>query len=272
MSNDDIIKAFNGAQLYKSNSIETLDESSVDRESHIIPDSKFLTKDQVQEFKEKKKIVKFSEEAVKYVGKGDVDLRSKDSQIENQWDGTCTAHSMRNVLDNKLDKGKTSTRHIWSKYKQYSCEAAVKATLGKSCVTSTDKWPHKFTKPLPGYLDKKYCNSYLTKAPYIGTSVQKAITALDNSSPVYLGIRVTKSMLNCSAAINPTSDAVNGGHALAILGYKFDDRIVGGGYFIIKNSWGTDCGDKGYQYLPFHHCTRKDLYCVMWSIDEVKRQ
>ena len=37
-------------------------------------------------------------------------------------------------------------------------------------------------------------------------------------------------------------DSVRGGHAVAVVGYTADQR------FIIRNSWGTRWGDKGFGY------------------------
>lgn len=39
-----------------------------------------------------------------------------------------------------------------------------------------------------------------------------------------------------------------GGHAMCIVGY--DDNLYGGS-FIVRNSWGTNWGDKGYCYIPY---------------------
>lgn len=41
------------------------------------------------------------------------------------------------------------------------------------------------------------------------------------------------------------------GHAVLAIGYQDDQDIEGGGYIIIKNSWGTDWGDSGYAYLTY---------------------
>lgn len=48
-----------------------------------------------------------------------------------------------------------------------------------------------------------------------------------------------------------------GGHCVVIPGYLANEKLPagaprapGGGYFICKNSWGTDFGDLGYAYLP----------------------
>ena len=38
-------------------------------------------------------------------------------------------------------------------------------------------------------------------------------------------------------------DTVRGGHAICIVGYREDGR------FIVRNSWGTGWGDKGFGYL-----------------------
>jgi C1A family cysteine protease len=42
-----------------------------------------------------------------------------------------------------------------------------------------------------------------------------------------------------------------GGHAVFICGYKDDETWAGGGYLIIKNSWGLGWGDSGFFLMPY---------------------
>ncbi len=60
--------------------------------------------------------------------------------------------------------------------------------------------------------------------------------------------------------VDATEDS-RGQHAVLLTGMITNDRLQGvlanapsgsgGGYFIVKNSWGTCWGDAGYVYLPF---------------------
>ena len=54
------------------------------------------------------------------------------------------------------------------------------------------------------------------------------------------------------------SDKIKGGHAVLIVGFVRNDDLPGvaprapdAGYFVVKNSWGTDNGDCGFLYIPF---------------------
>jgi len=247
---------------HKITDSEQLSSRAMERKKHLIPTSKFFSAKQLAKRKQSHMLA--------YKGKGSVDLRQYDSPVENQWDGTCTAHGLRNVIDN-AGRVQVSTRHVWDKYQVYSCEDAINAWSGGTCVTNVSSWPHDSVTPTSAkYLEPLNCNTFLRASTYIDDDLDKMREALDNNHPVYLGITVTNSMMNCDAMLVPTSKATTGGHALAIVGYKDDPAIKGGGYFIIKNSWGTDCGDKGYQYVPFYYCTRKDMYCVFWTIDKVE--
>jgi hypothetical protein len=58
-------------------------------------------------------------------------------------------------------------------------------------------------------------------------------------------------------------EAVEGGHAMLIVGYQIDPEFPGGGFFIIRNSWGQSWGEKcvfgkGYGTIPFNYITQ---YC-----------
>lgn len=53
-------------------------------------------------------------------------------------------------------------------------------------------------------------------------------------------------------------------HALCLAGYQDDETVPGGGYFIVRNSWGSDwairCPDKpGYCWLPYEYLRRYGL-------------
>jgi C1A family cysteine protease len=55
-----------------------------------------------------------------------------------------------------------------------------------------------------------------------------------------------------------------GGHCVFCVGYQDDVGWDGGGYLIVKNSWGLDWGDKGYFYLPNGY-VRPKLMSDMWT-------
>lgn len=60
-------------------------------------------------------------------------------------------------------------------------------------------------------------------------------------------------------------EQVLGGHAVFICGYKDDPEWAGGGYLIIKNSWGTGWGDKGYFYMPYAFASNPVWVNDIWT-------
>jgi len=84
--------------------------------------------------------------------------------------------------------------------------------------------------------------------------------------PVVMSASVTPSFdspdANGFAHYAGASETSRGGHALHITGFIENAKLsaklpgatlgAGGGYFIVKNSWGTCFGDAGYIYLPYN--------------------
>jgi len=69
---------------------------------------------------------------------------------------------------------------------------------------------------------------------------------LANHGPILVGLNVDQTWDNATATggkldtFKPAT--VRGGHAVCVVGYRADGR------FIIRNSWGTGWGDKGFAY------------------------
>jgi len=198
------------------------------------------------------------------------DWSHRDTPIKNQWNGTCTAFSGVAGIENLLNKPDTldlSERDAWSKYRKYSNEVFVDTMTEKGNeICPEEDWPQR--NKWPYKTCKKNRNHKLINAEYIESDIDLALDALDRGSVVYLGMATPKDMISCRSVIRTGSKFSNGGHAILIVGYEMDNTIKGGGYFIIKNSWGEDCGDNGYQYLPFYQCQKRGGYCDMWEFSK----
>jgi len=60
-------------------------------------------------------------------------------------------------------------------------------------------------------------------------------------------------------------EQVLGGHAVLAVGYRDAQQ-----QFIVRNSWGTGWGDKGYCYMPYQYLTNAQLASDFWTLRLVK--
>lgn len=207
----------------------------------------------------------------------EIDYRNYDSPVESQDNGKCTAWALSHCMGLMLNKKSEEKRydlsewHTWSKYGRYSCESAIAALSKKeNRVCDESYWPQHGTRKV-GIEQNKH--AWVSKQRYIGNNIELMKEALAAGHIVYLGMTVPSDMSAGRAVIRPDSRATSGGHALAIVGYYTDPNVPGGIVAILKNSWGTRTGDKGYQYLPIQaYADRKDCYIMLWEIAEVSSQ
>ena len=100
----------------------------------------------------------------------------------------------------------------------------------------------------------------VTTAKDIPISVETVKSAINEGYPVVGCFRIFESLQeNTSGYIpmptdNERSSEEEKFHAMVICGYN--DKH---GHFIVRNSWGTDFGDKGYCYLPYSYLRDSDL-------------
>lgn len=178
----------------------------------------------------------------------DVDLRNFATAIRDQGpEGTCTAFGLTAAQESShcalngncgLD---LSERQRWNLYKKYNASAAItsiKSPIGteKDCPYSKKECPVKVPKSSIYKITKMV--DLTTKA--------EVLEALARGKQVYFWSQVPQQMADCARTIT-NSKMVDGGHAYLVAGYFSKDDPV----LIVKNSWGTDCGDQGWQYLQF---------------------
>ena len=70
-----------------------------------------------------------------------------------------------------------------------------------------------------------------------------------------------------------SSDHKEGGHAMCIVGYQDDPDVPGGGFFMVRNSWGTTWAsdsalEPGYCRLPYEYMTQYGLSAYTASAPE----
>jgi C1A family cysteine protease len=100
-------------------------------------------------------------------------------------------------------------------------------------------------------------------------SLENAINYLKNGDPVIVSFGVRPSFMDAGSGTNYIQykkEDKDGGHAAILVGFVYNKDLPSGapkavekGYFVLRNSWGTDFGDCGYVYVDFKHL-RKYAY------------
>lgn len=108
-----------------------------------------------------------------------------------------------------------------------------------------------------------------TSWSYVNTttiSVQAIKNALATYGPLITTMDVYYDFFSYDTGIYEyVSGAYQGGHAILIVGYHDDPSIDGGGYFTVKNSWGTGWGESGYFNIAYSQ-TGAPVYFGEWTI------
>jgi len=151
----------------------------------------------------------------------------------------------------------------WQRY-----GAQVLGTKGQ-CLEIT--WPYNPNLPcnkngvLPPDADSEAAEYPTSLVPVVSTDVAAIKAALADRRPVGISIPVYNSWY-----LNPetqrsgritmplSNDVQAGGHAVCLVGYQDDPSSPGGGYFILRNSWGTNWGyqdpyGQGYGTIAYQY-------------------
>lgn len=207
-----------------------------------------------------------------------VDLRRYIPPVDNQGELACgTAHAICAAIQYEDPLFRPSRLFLY--YNELVVEGDTREDQGKwitdglhslmrQGVCSEDEWPyHSFQcdiqPPNSCYASASMKYSVYT-LPNDITSMKKSLVA---GFPFLVSIRLFQSME--SATVTRTGEAPMpgpleaplGGHAVLCVG--FNDRT---GRWIMRNSWGSRWGDKGYFTLPYRYLIDSHLASDLWVI------
>jgi C1A family cysteine protease len=216
-----------------------------------------------------------------------VDLRANDQPIYDQGDlGSCTANAIAAAYAfdlKKQSKPVFAPSRLFIYYNERVLENSVPYDAGAyirdgiksinvSGVCQETMWPYIQTKfaslpPKTCYTEAAKHKSVLYQRVTQTLDQMKAV--LNSGLPFTVGFYVYYSFLaaGTNGGIVPMPsryDQLLGGHAVLVVGY--DDSTQ---RFIMRNSWGTSWGDKGYFYMPYAYLTNPTLSNDFWVVQTV---
>lgn len=214
-----------------------------------------------------------------------VDLRQWASPVDDQGSlGSCTGNAIAGaieLMDNKNYKMKTEISRLFIYYYERLIEGTVNQDAGAQ-IRDGIKVGYTYGAPLEK-LWPYNINKFKTapSAAAIADAAKRKITKYQNAAdfnavkdavasgyPVVIGFTVYSSFESDTVAKtgnmpmpNVKTEQCLGGHAVCIVGYDDHKQC-----FIVRNSWGTTWGDKGYFYMPYGIIQNPNLSSDFWVI------
>lgn len=216
-----------------------------------------------------------------------VDLRSYCSPIENQGSlGSCTGQAIAGAIEllNKRNGRPTDVSRLFIYYYERLILGTVNYDSGayiRDGIKVTNHygasleryWPYnisKFRQEPVNEAKKDALKRKVTRYERV-TDFNGCIDALSNGYPVVMGFYVYNSFMSSTVAKtgnmpypNINRERLLGGHAVLIVGYDKTRNV-----FIVRNSWGTNWGDRGYFYMPFQVVRNTSMSNDFWVIKQV---
>lgn len=213
-----------------------------------------------------------------------VDLRTKCSPVEDQGQlGSCTANALVGMLEYLEIVHKVSfvdLSRLFVYYNERVIEHTVNEdsgamlrdgikTLVRQGVCPENNWPYKIAK----FAVKPPATCYREALNYQVLSYQRILTlnemraCLAAGFPFVFGFSVYESFESQDVArtgIVPMpkfSETLLGGHAVLAVGYSDAKKR-----FIVRNSWGTGWGLKGYFMMPYAYLADRYLSDDFWTV------
>ncbi|MBU2703421.1 C1A family cysteine protease [Sporomusaceae bacterium BoRhaA] len=204
-----------------------------------------------------------------------IDLRDKCSPIVDQGElGSCTANAIASGLREYLLKNKAAwiaLSRLFLYWEERKLEGTVNEDSGaeirdgmkvlkKIGVCPEADWPYDISTFTNTPTDKMVTDGavYEVAEYHRIPSFDQLKVALAEGLPIVIGIEVYESfesdIVSKTGIVplpNKNTEKYLGGHAVLVVGYDDNKKQL-----IVRNSWGTDWGDKGYFYLPYDYYTK----------------
>ena len=219
-----------------------------------------------------------------------VDLRPLCPPVYDQGDlGSCTGNALASAFQFEQMRQKVPNwipSRLFIYYNERVIEKTVNEDAGAQIrngikslvdmgVCPETMWQYnigKFTKkPCNGCYREALNNQVLQYERIAEHTLQGVKEALADGFPVTFGFTVYDSMETDEVAktgmvpVPGPNDKPVGGHAVKTVGYDDSKECC-----IVKNSWGTDWGIKGYFYLPYWYFTTPSAANDFWVMKLVE--
>lgn len=143
---------------------------------------------------------------------------------------------------------------------------AVKSLAAQGVCPEHD-WPyntHAFATKPPHIIYDVATHSKLITYARVDQGLDHILGCLTHHGPVVFGASVFSAIMDAPNGHVPMpspDEEPEGGHCMVIVGWLPSSQE-----FIIRNSWGTQWGDKGYGYMPKDYLLNPDLASDFWVL------